>query len=155
MRKYILIIIFIPFLLGNCSQNDSLSFEKENIYISGKWENIGYFDFTPSSTNTGSPLKKTTEFVRITNDKDIDKAIYDKYTSILQRSAKGKRNIYLKYKKEIDQYGNKQEVTEYLCTIDIDELKKYKTYDNYLSGGYGKNSFLRAYEEYKRNKGVH
>lgn len=155
MRKYIFIIILIPFLLVNCSRNDSLSFEKDNIYISGKWENIGYFDFTPSSSNTGSPLKKTTEFIRITDYRHIDQAIYDKYTSIFQRSAKGKRNIYLKYIKEIDQYGNTKEETEYLCTIDIDELKKYETYDNYLSGGYGKNSFLRAYEEYRRNKGVH
>ena len=147
MRKYIFIIILIPFLLVNCSRNDSLSFEKDNIYISGKWENIGYFDFTPSSSNTGSPLKK--------NNWHIDQAIYYKYTSIFQRLANGKRNIYLKYIKEIDQYGNTKEETEYLCTIDIDELKKYETYDNYLSGGYGKNSFLRAYEEYRRNKGVH
>ena len=155
MKHTLIITLFHLLLFTGCSSNNHLSFENDNIYVSGKWENIGYFDFTPSPSNTGSPLKKTTEFIRITDYRHIDQAIYDKYTSIFQRLAKGKRNIYLKYIKEIDQYENTKEETEYLCTIDIEELKKYETYDNYLSGGYGKNSFLRAYEEYRRNKGVH
>ena len=96
MRKYIFIIILIPFLLVNCSRNDSLSFEKDNIYISGKWENIGYFDFTPSSSNTGSPLKKTTEFIRITDYRHIDQAIYDKYLDY-PMSHKAHELLHTKY----------------------------------------------------------
>lgn len=155
MKHTLIITLIHLFLFIGCSSDDHLSFEKDNIYVNGKWERIGHFDFTPSPSNTGSPLKGTTEFIRVTDYRHIDQAIYDKYTSILQHSAKGKRKIFLKYTKEIDQYGNTKEETAYLCTIDIDELKKYKTYNNYINGGYGKNSFLRAYEEYRKNKKVY
>ena len=50
----------------------------------------------------------------------------------------------MKYKKR-DQYGNSNTYSEYLCTIDVDEIKKYKTYKDWD----GKNGISDAYYDYR------
>lgn len=148
-RIYLIFVIYILFV--GCNSSDTVNFNNNRIYVTCTWMTESYFDFTPSSQNKGSYLKFSVGYASVDADK-VNKIIYDHYSSIFQYFANGKREIFLIYDKQIDEYGNTEEEIQYLCTIDIDELKKYKNYPLYKLGSYGKNSFLRSYEAYKKTK---
>ena len=132
--KTIFSVIFISIFLSSniFAQDPSLSFEGNKIYINNcQW---GYFPVMGSIY---------ANHIKMNNASNLDYEIYNKYTSIFSFD-KGKKEIHMKYKKR-DQYGNSNTYSEYLCTIDVDEIKKYKTYKDWD----GKNGISDAYYDYR------
>lgn len=136
MKKILLLLVaFATMWCTSCSNSKSRVIDCTNssIYITCDTE-----------TNLDNVTYKSFQHPKISSRR-INSLIYNEYTSSKHKAENGTRKLYIKWSKRTDKYGNSKEMQDYLCTIDIDEVRKYKSLDDY---DHFENTVSKAYINY-------